>query len=233
MNRLWKLIAVALVAFSASSTAVIAASSLIKAARLPVGANAADPASEVWDKAPVTEIALVTSPRVHPSISGTASATSVSVQALTDGKQILFRLTWADGSADASQEGPGRFLDGVALQFPLDRSQKTAVLMGNVGNRVNIWYWRADGKVQNLFADGFGTLTLADVQDISGKGVYQDGRWRVVLARPLKSASADSIQLPTTGRIPIAPAVWNGANAERDGFKAVTMEWQSLVLSTK
>jgi len=233
MNRLCKLIAVAFVAFSASAATVIAAPSQIKTARLPAGADAADPAGAVWGKAPATEIVLVTAPAVHASISGTASVTSVAVQAFTDGKRVFFRLSWADDSADTSQEGPGRFLDGVALQFPLDKSQKTAVLMGNAGNRVNIWYWSADGKVQNLFADGLGTLTPADVQDVSGKGMYRDGRWRVVLMRPLKSAAADAIQLSMTGRVPVAPAVWNGANAERDGFKAVTMEWQSLVLTTK
>jgi hypothetical protein len=34
-------------------------------------------------------------------------------------------------------------------------------------------------------------------------------------------------------RTPVVPAVWNGANAERDGFKATTLEWQLLVLRAK
>jgi dimethylsulfide dehydrogenase subunit gamma/complex iron-sulfur molybdoenzyme family reductase subunit gamma len=28
--------------------------------------------------------------------------------------------------------------------------------------------------------------------------------------------------------IPVAFAVWNGSNQERDGFKAVTLEWWRL-----
>jgi len=233
MNRLSKLSAVLLAALLAIGCGASAAPSTIRAAKAPTGVSAADPGSAAWDKVRATEIALVTAPAVHASISGNATAASVSVQALSDGKRIYFRLSWTDGTADAERPDTGRFLDGVALQFPLNRSSKTVVLMGTPGGRVNIWYWRADGRVQNLFADGFGTLTSAPVQDVSGKGVHANGRWTVVLSRDLRTAAADGVQLKGVGRIPVAPAVWNGANAERDGFKATTMEWQSLVLTAR
>lgn len=231
MNRLSIIFVLGLIASAAAIGAAVAAPSVIKTAKMAAGADAADPASVAWHKAPATEIALVTAPAMHPSIAGTSSVANVSIQALTDRKQIFFRLSWADPTAETARADSGRFLDAVALQFPLGKPQDTAVLMGNAGKRVNIWYWRADGKVQNLFADGFGTLYPVAVQDVSGKAVYRNGRWHVVLTRALKSASGDAIQLKAPGRIAIAPAVWNGANSERDGFKAVTMEWQSLVLT--
>lgn len=233
MNRLSKLSALLLAALVAIAGAASAAPSAIRAEKTSAGAGSADPGGAVWDKVRATEIALVTAPAVHASISGNAATASVSVQALADGKRIYFRLSWADQSPDPVRSDAGRFVDGVALQFPLNKSENTVVLMGNPGARVNIWYWRADGRVQNLFADGFGTLTPAPIQDVSGKGVHANGRWAVVLSRDLRTAAADGVQLKGARRVPVAPAVWNGANAERDGFKATTMEWQSLVLSTR
>jgi len=233
MKPLSKLFAILVAGVFAIAGSALAAPSVVKTGMAPAGANAADPASPAWNKARTTAIALVTAPAVHASIGGDASTKSVSVQALSDGKQIHFRLSWADATADSTRADVGQFLDGVALQFPVNRSAKTVVLMGNQGGRVNIWYWRADGHVQNLFADGFGTLTPAPVQDVTGKGIHSDGRWSVVLSRALKTASADGVQLKGVTRIPVAPAVWNGGNAERDGFKATTMEWQSVLLSSK
>lgn len=121
----------------------------------------------------------------------------------------------------------------MALQFPLNKSDKTVVLLGNSGGRVNIWHWRADGRVQNLFADGLATLTLTPVQDVSGKGVHANGRWTVVRSRDLRTTAPDGVQLKGVGRVPVAPAAWNGSNTERDDFNATTMEWQSLVLSVR
>lgn len=233
MKRLSTLSALLLAALLSIGGGALAAPSMIRAAKAPAGANAADPGSPAWAKVRATSIALVTAPAVHASIAGNASAASVSVQGLSDGKRIYLRLSWADPTPEAAGPDVGRFLDGVAVQFPLNKSDKTVVLMGTPGGRVNIWYWRADGRVQNLFADGFGTLTLAPVQDVSGKGVHANGRWTVVLSRALSTSAQDGVQLRGVARIPVAPAVWNGSNAERDGFKATTMEWQSLVLSAK
>jgi complex iron-sulfur molybdoenzyme family reductase subunit gamma len=233
MNGFGKLSWFVLAALLAFGGGAWGAPTAIRAARVATGADAGDPASAAWDKVRATEIALVTAPAVHASIAGTAAAAGVSVQALSDGRKLYVRLSWSDPTADTARHDAGRFLDGVALQFPLNKSDKTVVLMGNPAGRVNIWYWRADGQVQNLFADGFGTLTPAPVQDVTGKGIHANGRWTVVLSRDLKSAAADGVQLKGIRRIPVAPAVWNGANAERDGFKATTMEWQSLVLSAK
>ncbi len=203
---------------------------VIQATQMAAAKDADNPRAAVWKRAPRVSIPLVTAPAVHASITGTATTRQVTAQAIRTADKVFLRLSWSDPTRDATRDATTRFLDAVALQFPLDGDVDTAVLMGNAGKRVNIWQWRADGRVQNLFADGFGTLTLAPVQDVSGHGVYSHGGWSVVLSRSLKSHSEDGVQLDDIGRIPIAPAVWNGSNQERDGFKAVTMEWQSLVL---
>lgn len=68
--------------------------------------------------------------------------------------------------------------------------------------------------VEDLMAEGFGTLTTQRSQDVLGRGVWQDGRWRVVFARPLVTAdTADAHFLPGKER-QVAFAVWNGSNKE-------------------
>lgn len=79
------------------------------------------------------------------------------------------------------------FLDGAAMMFPLDGEATTSIFMGSRGRPVNIWYWKAGNQVQNLFAEGFGTFTRASIQDVTGKGVYANGTWMVVLSRSLKT----------------------------------------------
>lgn len=49
--------------------------------------------------------------------------------------------------------------------------------------------------------------------------------YRILRLRP---ASDDGVQLGATRQVPAAFAIWNGANQERDGFKAVTLEWWVL-----
>jgi DMSO reductase family type II enzyme heme b subunit len=63
-----------------------------------------------------------------------------SVQALSDGKRIYFRLSWVDPTPRSARPDVGRFLDEVALQFRLNKSEKTVVLMGNPGGRAG---WRS------------------------------------------------------------------------------------------
>lgn len=68
------------------------------------------------------------------------------------------------------------------------------------------------------------------VQDVKASGRYADGTWTVVFHRPLKPQGDDNVPLANSSgaNMPVAFAVWNGSNTERDGFKAVTLEWQGL-----
>jgi len=77
--------------------------------------------------------------------------------------------------------------------------------------------------VDYLSAQGFGTLTMSDEEPVQGKGLWKDGRWRVVLRR----SWAGDPPLRKGQRIPIAFAVWNGEQGERNGLKSVSV-WQYL-----
>jgi DMSO reductase family type II enzyme heme b subunit len=190
-----------------------------------------DPTEAAWNSVPQAGIDVATAFPGHPSIVGEATATGLLVQAAKLGNELYIRLQWKDSSLDG-ERGIGKFADGVAVQFAADGSDETQPFMGGDGRRVNIWYWNASKKAaENLVADGFGALTPAAIQDVKASGDHADGTWTVVFHRTLKAQGDDNVPLETKGgtNLPIAFAVWNGANSERDGFKAVTLEWQQLL----
>jgi DMSO reductase family type II enzyme heme b subunit len=75
--------------------------------------------------------------------------------------------------------------------------------------------------VEDLNAEGFSTLTTQAHQDVDGSGNWNNNRWSVVFKRPLKNEDPNDTQF-ITGKTPIALAIWNGNNKERNGQKAIT-----------
>lgn len=92
------------------------------------------------------------------------------------------------------------------------------------------WFLRfgAANKGQNLVANGYGTLTPFATQDVVATGRYRGGTWTVVFHRSAKASEAQAVNLEGSGQWPVAFAVWDGANKERDGLKAVSVEWQTV-----
>ena len=80
--------------------------------------------------------------------------------------------------------------------------------------------------IEDLNAEGFSTLTTQAHQDVNGKGNWNNNRWVVVYKRPLTTSDANDTQFKS-GKTPMAIAIWNGANKERNGQKAV-VQWQTL-----
>jgi len=70
--------------------------------------------------------------------------------------------------------------------------------------------------VEDLVAEGPGTIRPAAALVSDGRGRYRDQGWSVVLARPLPEAPAGA------GRSQIAFAVWDGAHAESGSRKMRT-----------
>ncbi len=85
--------------------------------------------------------------------------------------------------------------------------------------------------VENLNGAGVGTITSqpADAQLIRGEGRWADGKWRVVMVRALKTANPRDAQLEPGQESAVAFAVWDGAQRDRDGQKAVSV-WQRLLI---
>lgn len=79
---------------------------------------------------------------------------------------------------------------------------------------------RAKSSVQELVAEGFGSLTPSPNQTASGRGRYEDGRWSVILTRPLTGQADTAPALTAGSATQVAFAVWNGSNGEVGARKA-------------
>jgi len=80
--------------------------------------------------------------------------------------------------------------------------------------------------VEDLNAEGFSTLTTQAHQDVDGRGNWRNGGWNVVFKRSLTSSDSNDTQF-SAGKTPMAMAIWNGHNKERNGQKAIT-QWHEL-----
>ena len=76
--------------------------------------------------------------------------------------------------------------------------------------------------VQNLVAQAFGTITLASDQSVNGQGVWRDGEWSVVFARPFDGADPGQASFTSSVATNLAVAVWNGSQGDRGGQKTVS-----------
>jgi mono/diheme cytochrome c family protein len=83
----------------------------------------------------------------------------------------------------------------------------------------------------NLQAQGFGSLSMRPrvSQAVATHGKWQNGRWTVVLRRPLTVNSDTGVVLASGDRLSIAFAIWDGAAGDRNGQKLVSI-WHDLQL---
>ena len=75
--------------------------------------------------------------------------------------------------------------------------------------------------VENLVAEGFGTLTTSDVQDVEGSGVWNGGQWRVLFIREFGPADPELASFGVGEATSVAFAVWNGNAGDRNGQKSI------------
>jgi DMSO reductase family type II enzyme heme b subunit len=202
-----------------------------------------DPTSPVWKKAPGVDILL------RPLWFKEGYVDRVRVRSLHNGKEIAFLLEWENSTknADIEKLEPPRlvlaralkrdhtksadtprleaFGDAVALQFPVKTDGLPPFPMGEAGQVVNIWQWRAarngQGSVENLAAAGFGTLTTQLSQDVKGRGNWRKSKWRIAFSRAMAGGD-EAVGLAPGKVVPVAFAVWNGAINQRDGEKSVS-----------
>jgi hypothetical protein len=96
------------------------------------------------------------------------------------------------------------------------------------GNEVSVPH---RSPVEDANARGFGTLASQPPsgQNVNGKGIWRDGAWGVVFVRDLKSKNKDDVKFAGGKPVPIAFAVWDGQNRDRNGRKVVS-NWHKLIL---
>lgn len=190
-----------------------------------------DPMDSAWNSVPASEFKLA--PQVHwqDRIQET-TVKSVTVRGLHNGEEMAMLVEYQDPT-----ESPA---DAAALEFMVgDKKAHFAhgqEMLQVEGGPVNIWYWKKENeKALDMSAKGFKTLRPQSDQhqDVSASGVWQDGTWRVVFSRPLKTGEEQNDQ-----DVQIEPGVWtsvafafwdgeivDGSVKEQGSQKAVSSWW--------
>lgn len=200
-------------------------------ARWHPGPLPTDPGDTTWSRIEPEEVRLYPQVTVRPK-SAAREPIALMVKALYNEIDLAIHLEWADGHR-AAQHDIGHFPDAVAAQWPVRYGRGVRlpyVGMGHVGHPVALWFWRADGRVETLAAEGFGSLTPQPPNGLEAKALWEQGQWRVVLKRSLQAPPwAVTVQMKPAsgGLVPFALAVWNGETGQRDGDKFLSA-WHFL-----
>ena len=187
-----------------------------------------DPASPVWEQIPAIQISLFSQVRFEPRWFD-GKVRSISVRSINNGERIAFLLEWEDKTEDRKGDG---FKDGAAIEFPVGKEKahfSHASRMEQLPRgKVNIWYWKADSTdIKDMNAEGLGTLAVQQKQDVIGRGMWSNNKWRVVFLRTLKSADGNDVVFQPLEYKDIAFAVWDGSNGEQGAQKTVSV-WYYL-----
>lgn len=213
------------------------AGDIVGVSRIPDGVylrRANDPDDIIWERLPEYRVELTMAPPWHESVDlrydEDAPSQYVYVNFARTADRFYVRLRWRDASRDA-QTTLDRFRDGVAVQFAIGGDETSSVMGSDAEEPVNIWYWRADSdQIESLAAGGPGSTTHLDAQPVSGASLYQPGetsasnQWVVVMSSPLQSAGEHQVSFDRA-QVPVAFALWQGGDGERDGLKRVSDDW--------
>jgi len=160
------------------------------------------------------------------------AVTEVSVQAVSDGRTLAFRLEWPDATQNGPMGDTTEFSDAAAVLLP-STPESVLMTMGAPGAAVNAWYWRAESPElgREVVAEGLGTTRTLSSDAVKVSGRWSSGRWQVVIARALQTESADPVAQLTSGQdTRFGVAIWEGGSEERAGIKAFSGDWQILAL---
>lgn len=127
----------------------------------------------------------------------------ITVRALHDGRSLALLLEWEDGSLDETAIRPQDFRDAAAVEFALT-SDPPFFAMGQAGQAVNIWMWKAERQadLQPAFQD------LEKVYPNIGIDSYPN-----LLKSPLEQPMRNALTLQSDPRFVTA---WGAGNIVAD-----------------
>jgi complex iron-sulfur molybdoenzyme family reductase subunit gamma len=198
-----------------------------------------NPLARQWDKVAAESVPLSGTPlhaqpspyvRTSWATRSIGAVRHVTAQAVRNQDHAFFRLSWPDDTENSDYGDGTTFPDAAAVVFQLDDEAPIETL-GQAGERVNAWYWRAnqrEGRGENLVAQGPATEAEARGPAILTKARWENGRWQLVMARTLRSTGADNVRLRTRSKVKVGVAIWEGSNQERAGLHSQSRDWREL-----
>lgn len=140
-------------------------------------------------------------------------------QAAVDGRKDAIQALYPYAAVDHYPSEAAPLKPGSPAQLAMEKRYAPARALGNTmaGPRTV--------PVQDLVAEGPGTVRPADKTVSEGSGKYSEQGWTVVLKRPLPSG------VQPGGRTQIALAVWDGSR-EEVGARKMRTAWIPLALGS-
>jgi DMSO reductase family type II enzyme heme b subunit len=207
-------------------------------AKLIDGPLPAGPDDPAWKKAPMNYYPLVGQVTEDPRLF-TPLIVGLEIQALHNGKEVVFRLVW-DDRTESKPGGSGAtetFADAVALQFPtqsMSGSEHPYFLMGDAKRPTDLWYWRNDTPDKAVLVQTTGSQSFQPGDNPGGlhaQGVVDNGQYRVVMQRAVRTKNADKeVQFGVGVFLPFSMTTWDGSNGEHGGGKRTVTTWYNLYL---
>jgi hypothetical protein len=190
-----------------------------------------------WNQIAVKHVALNRTPPLYDTDEpATPEIPSLDVRAARASGKLLVQLSWRDTTHDAAAlagvpntapetrfrkvqtEASDRFFDAAAVMFPektVGGTISPSLQMGDTEHPVDIYYWNATRGAMVMQAQGRST-TKHTGQVFPSHGAYHNAQWSVTFQLPDLPAGT-----------PVAFAVWNGSQKDRDGRKYFSV-WQVL-----
>ena len=194
--------------------------------------TALDPSAAAWKTAAPVTLALNRTPPLYSTDAPAAlEIPSVQLQVLRGAGGTSVRLEWVDKTHDTAaipkaertwqgdalvkqSEATDRFSDACAVMIPakpLSGDVSPSLQMGDAAHPVRIFFWDSARGAAIMEATGRET-TKRTGQAFPAQGAYAAGKWTVTLQLPVLPEGT-----------PLAVAVWNGAQQDRDGRKYFTI----------
>jgi len=147
--------------------------------------------------------------------------------------------TGEENSIAAKQNKYEVYNDAVAIQFPakwqeITPPEKPRFLFGEEKRHMDIWKWEADGTLKAYTGSGW-DKPLDERMGATGdlklvKGEFKDGRWTVLMKRPLQTDDKDNdVQFDTGRYIPTVFFAWDGHNGDAGLKMAVSAFYYTIL----
>jgi DMSO reductase family type II enzyme heme b subunit len=190
-----------------------------------------DPAAEFWTKRAPQHVPLMGQVIVDPR-NFNPSVDMVSVRAAYNDKEVAFHLTW-DDPGETKGDGKQTFPDAISLQFPprivAGSTERPYFLMGDGSEGVYLLRWEQGKGVSEASASGPGKVAPIQGGEAAGTAVFANGRYTLVMKRPLAAAGEARPTFQPAVFTPVAFQAWDGGAGETGPRMSLT-SWYYLRL---
>jgi DMSO reductase family type II enzyme heme b subunit len=189
-----------------------------------------DPNAEFWKKMTPNNVPLMGQVIIDPR-NFNPVVDLVALRAAYNDKEVAFHLTW-DDPTESKGDGKQTFPDAISVQFPPQitaATERPYFLMGDANEAVYLLRWEQGKGVAEVTANGPAKLAPIQGGEATGKVVYDNGQYRLVIKRPLVAKGATRPTFQPAVFTPVAFQAWDGGAGET-GPKMSLTSWYYLRL---